>query len=146
MAAPASPLLKRTRPPKALISLVPMIDVMLILLVFFMVTSTYINLDMIPALQRTEGNAPATETTEATQSPVLMVRIGADGQVAVRGQNLGPVELERLFAERFKVDPDQRLLILPSGAANMQALVSVMDSATASGLTRVQVIRLESSP
>ncbi|MEC9310117.1 MAG: biopolymer transporter ExbD, partial [Pseudomonadota bacterium] len=34
-------ILKRASRPRALISLVPMIDVMLILLVFFMVTSTY---------------------------------------------------------------------------------------------------------
>ena len=39
--------LSRPRPAKTLISLVPMIDVMLILLVFFMVTSTYLNLDIL---------------------------------------------------------------------------------------------------
>ena len=53
--------LSLTRPsrPRALISLVPMIDVMLILLVFFMVTSTYLNLDMIPAVRPEQGGAAA---------------------------------------------------------------------------------------
>ena len=40
--------LSRSKPPQRLISLVPMIDVLLIMLVFFMVTSTYLDLDMIP--------------------------------------------------------------------------------------------------
>ena len=50
--------LARYHSDKALISLVPLIDVMLILLVFFMVTSTYLNLDMIPFVERSE-EAPA---------------------------------------------------------------------------------------
>ena len=45
-------MLKRRSRNGPLISLVPMIDVMLILLVFFMVTSTYLNLDMIPAVRQ----------------------------------------------------------------------------------------------
>jgi biopolymer transport protein ExbD len=49
--------LKRPRPPRALISLVAMIDVLLILLVFFMVTSTYLDLDMIPAVSQNEENS-----------------------------------------------------------------------------------------
>ena len=51
------------RPPKrhSVISVVSMIDVMMILLFFFMVTSTYLNLDMVPALQKSDdapGNSP----------------------------------------------------------------------------------------
>lgn len=139
--------LHRTKRPKTLISLVPMIDVMLILLIFFMVTSTYINLDMIPVFQRAGAATDASPATGAgADSTVMMVRIGADGRPTLRGQAYDAQALERLFAEKIALDSNQQVLILPSGAASMQALVSVMDAATQSGVVRLQIIRLEATP
>lgn len=140
---PSTLTLSRPKPPKALISLVPMIDVMLILLVFFMVTSTYLNLDMIPAVQRADdpGNA-APQATETPGTP-LMIRIGADGIPTVRGAGLNTSQLEALFLDRLQSTPAFQVLVLPSGAADMQALVSVMDVATRAGVTNLRVVRLE---
>ena len=79
--------LKRPPPQGALISLVPMNDVMLILLVFFMVTSTYLNLDMIPAVRPSnEGTSQASAAPEGT----IMIRIGADGQTVVQAPHSTP--------------------------------------------------------
>ena len=143
MSDPNTVTLTRPRAPKALISLVPMIDVMLILLVFFMVTSTYLNLDMIPAVDA--GDEPGTLTTADTGEggSALMIRIGADGRPAVRGQAYSTDQLSHLFADRLNSDPNLRVLILPSGAAEMQALISVMESATQAGAHNVRVVRLE---
>jgi biopolymer transport protein ExbD len=125
------------------ISLVPMIDVMLILLVFFMVTSTYLNLDMIPAAQRSDDNPESSRVPDGSTREVLMIRLGADGVPTVRGQSLTGSELETMLALRAQTDPDIRVLILPSGAADMQALIGVMDTATRVGATNVSVVRLE---
>ena len=80
--------IKRPTRPGPLISLVPMIDVMLILLVFFMVTSTYLNLDMIPAAKRGEAQTDAPTATEGSGAGAgtLLIRIGADGVPVLRGQ------------------------------------------------------------
>ncbi|MBM2321231.1 biopolymer transporter ExbD [Marivita cryptomonadis] len=135
--------LTRPKPPKALISLVPMIDVLLILLVFFMVTSTYLNLDMIPAVQRADDPAIADPQLTETAGAPMMIRIGSDGIPTVRGEGLAVPELETLFLSRLQDTPALRVLILPSGAADMQSLVSVMDAATRSGVTNLRVVRLE---
>jgi biopolymer transport protein ExbD len=120
-----------------------MIDVLLILLVFFMVTSTYLNLDMIPAVQSADDPAIADpQLTEMAGAP-LMIRIGSDGIPTVRGEGLAMSELETLFLSRLQNTPALRVLILPSGAADMQSLVSVMDAATRSGVTNLRVVRLE---
>ena len=44
---------------RQLVTLVPLVDVMTILLLFFMVTSTYLDLDMVPVAAR--GDAPPAE-------------------------------------------------------------------------------------
>ncbi len=137
--------LKRPRPPRALISLVAMIDVLLILLVFFMVTSTYLDLDMIPAVSQDNGDTtqPASQNAKA---PPLLIRIGADGQPVVRGQTLSLADLGKLVQTRLATEPTMPVMILPTGVAQTQALISVMDTATQAGARQVRVIRLEARP
>lgn len=133
--------LTRTQPPKTMISLVPMIDVMLILLVFFMVTSTYLNLDMIPVVDTTEQPVPLTATDDAT---TLLIHLAADGRARVRGQSHSIDSLAELFRTHLSVNPLTSIVILPSGGATTQNLVSLMDTATRVGATRIRLIRLSS--
>lgn len=137
-------MLKRPKPPRAVISLVPMVDVMLILLVFFMVTSTYLNLDMIPAVQRAE-DAQAAQPSETAAPATLLLQLGADGVPTVRGERLDRQRLEALFREFASALPTGRILVLPSGGADMQALISVMDTATRMGVFDLRVVRLEAT-
>ena len=134
--------LARRTAPKTLISLVPMIDVMLILLVFFMVTSTYLNLDMI-AMVETSDDAPTVAAPAPSDSPPLIIRLGADGTPVVRGQSLSEQGLTRLISDRLADDPLLSVVLLPSGNASTQSLVTVMDTATRAGATRLRLIRLE---
>lgn len=135
--------LKRPHPPPALISLVAMIDVLLILLVFFMVTSTYLNLDMIPAVSQDNHEGPRAQV-EKTQP--LLVRIGADGAPVIRGQAVTLDALDALVRTRLAAEPTLPVMILPTGVAQTQALVSVMDTATKAGARQVRVIRLKARP
>ncbi|WP_083100444.1 ExbD/TolR family protein [Pseudophaeobacter leonis] len=132
-------ILSRRKRPSALISLVPMIDVMLILLVFFMVTSTYLNLDMIPALRPAEGAAAASKTPEVR----LMIRLQADGTPSLRGEALSPPALAQILQKALEEDPTAQMVILPSGSAPTQALISLMDLAATAGVQNMRVLRLE---
>jgi len=130
-----------------LISLVPMIDVLLILLVFFMVTSTYLNLDMIPARSPdSPGSSGAAAPPSPDTSEVVMIRLAADGRPAIRGQSLTLQDMQVLLEERIAAAPMTRVLVLPSGAASTQALVSILDVAAQTGVTQLRVLRLEARP
>ena len=135
--------LKRPARSGPLISLVPMIDVMLILLVFFMVTSTYLNLDMIPAVRQQEAGAPA---APSGIGETVMIRLGSDGIPAIRGQGMTPEGLGAYLRDTLARDPLSQVVVLPSGVASTQALITVMDTATRAGAVRLRVIRLEARP
>jgi len=137
-------ILKRPPRTRALISLVPMIDVMLILLVFFMVTSTYLNLDMIPAVRQQDQAQGASSDTQSAGT--VMIRLGADGEAVIRGQSMAEPVLERLLRQRLAAEPLTQVVVLPSGAAKTQSLISVMDVATRAGVVRLRVIRLQARP
>ncbi len=128
---------------RSIISVVSMIDVMMILLFFFMVTSTYLNLDMVPALQK--ADAPPSGATSDAPSATLMIRIAADGQTMVGGQSVDAAALTNLLQSRLATDPLTPVVLFPSGAAHLQDLIRTMDTVTRSGATRVRVIRIEAA-
>ena len=138
--------IKRPGHRRSLISVVSMIDVMMILLFFFMVTSTYLNLDMVPALQKADDPpAPNTTAPSTTPSTTLMIRISADGSTMVGGQSLDPAALTSLLKTRLATDPLTPIVLFPSGAALLQDLIRTMDVVTKSGAVRVKVIRIEAA-
>ena len=118
-----------------------MIDVLMILLVFFMVTSTYLDLDMLPSAS--PGDAPPAPVSQAASGPTVMLRISADGRMAIGGATLAPEALAETFAG---LAPGTRVLVLPSGAAPTQALVSVLDLAAETGVTGLRVLQLDDAP
>ncbi|WP_336886621.1 ExbD/TolR family protein [Loktanella sp. M215] len=111
-----------------------MIDVLLIMLVFFMVTSTYLNLDMIP-LSRTATEGAG---TPADATPV-MIRLGADGQTWLAGEVLS---LDALSVRLAALPADTQILILPSLRGDTQSLVSLMDTITGAGIKSLRVVRV----
>ena len=135
------------------ISMTPLVDVMLILLIFFMVTSTYLDLDMMPLAGGDRSGAPGAELStapgaDATQTALaesgsLLVRLGAAGRTFVSGQPVDLVALKAIVLTRLTANPDTPILILPSGSASTQALVSVMDLLGETGARTVKVIRIE---
>lgn len=122
----------------ALITMTPLVDVMMILLVFFMVTSTYLDLDMMPMVQQQDDSGGTATGPTAT----LLIRITADGSARLRGQPLSTAQL----AAALDAQPGARVLILPSGGANVQGLVSAIQAATEAGAENLRVVRLEGSP
>ncbi|WP_285674897.1 ExbD/TolR family protein [Paralimibaculum aggregatum] len=126
-----------------MIPLTPLVDVMLILLVFFMVTSTYLDLRMIPTGPGGEAESAGAASTGAGAgaAPVtLLLRLDGSGAVVHRGRALSAGELESQLASAGRV------LILPSGTATAQDLVGLLEAVTGAGVADVRIVRLEARP
>ena len=77
--------LARPNRPLPVVSIVPLVDVLLILLIFFMVTSTFLNLDMVPLVERESGRQNST-TQQGLRT--ILLRILPNGDVVLGGQIL----------------------------------------------------------
>lgn len=135
--------LARSAPTGAVISLTSLVDVMLILLVFFMVTSTYLDLRMLPigpgaAEPGAAGPADAPATVET-----MLVRIDPAGWAVWQGRAYDPPELEAAIAARGAAAGAVRVLVLPSGLARAQALVAVLEAAARAGAAETRIVRVE---
>ena len=122
------------------LNLTPLIDVLLLLLIFFMVTSTFVE---TPAI---EFKLPrVSEAGTARMSPTVIV-VDADGGIYVEGRQVD-VEALRDYLERARVtdEPESSLVVKVHRDARYERVVQVMSLASASGFDRIQsaVVRQE---
>lgn len=130
---------RTTRPAEeANVDLTPMLDVVFILLIFFIVTSTFIQ-------EKTLGieppPPPAPPQDQQQQTPAILVYIGEDNLIQVNGRytDLGGVRanMERLRAE----NPESALIIQAHPKARTGTVIRIRDEAYNAQMDRVNVIR-----
>lgn len=117
------------------INLIPMIDVLLVLLIFLMVTTTF---SQIAELQI---NLPTAQADKPEQKPaVVNVAVDSAGRYVVNGKpfvgnNAEGLSIELKRAAGAAVDPV--VIISADANATHQAVVSVMEASRQAGLARI---------
>ncbi|MEL6204187.1 MAG: biopolymer transporter ExbD [Pseudomonadota bacterium] len=122
------------RPRKRLrISLTPLIDVVFILLVFFMLASSF--LDWRSIKLASAGAPGAASGVEGS----LLVDLTAAGP-RLSGEAMDMVTLGQRLAARIADKPDQRVLVRPTGAVDMQRMVTLLDAIAAAGVRDIALM------
>ena len=119
---------------RALISLTPLIDVVFILLVFFMLASSFLDWRSIGLTAPTAG-APA-----GTMEGAVLVEVRADG-LRLAGRPVTLDELDARIRTRLAEKRDQSVFVKPAPGVPLQQAVAVLDRLTAAGVTRLSLIR-----
>lgn len=123
-----------SRPRKRLrISLTPLIDVVFILLVFFMLASSFLDWRSIRLSAAGPAGAPS-----SVQGALLVELTGAD--VRLSGEQMDIAALEARIAAHLEARPSQRVLIRPAPAVDMQRMVRVLDVLAAAGVADIAVM------
>ena len=119
------------------INLTPLIDVVFLLLIFFMVTTSFIR------ETRLQVNLPEAEAkTLTTQSERLEIVVSRDGSFALNGQTLvnGRVEtLLRGLALESDGNLDLPVIIVADSQASHQSVVTAMDAIGQAGFARLSI-------
>ncbi len=129
----------RTWPPRtrkaARIEIIPMIDVMMFLLVFFVL----ISLNALPALGLRVALPYAANPAHLESTRRVTVTLTADGQIYVDGEKTSAAGV----TERLKIlARDATLTVIVSGdrEARLQPLVSVLDALKQAGIVSATII------
>lgn len=119
------------------INITPLIDVVFLLLIFFMVTTTF-NRETRLLVNLPEANAQAAESTP-TQIEVTVAR---DGSYAINGRVLVNNRLDTLMRGlELESNGDRSLpiLLIADADATHQSVVTAMDGIGQSGFTRLNI-------
>ena len=115
---------------KARIEIIPMIDIMLFLLVFFIMVTIH----MIPD-KGMPAQMPGSSTAQELPKPKLVINLNAQGEAEIEGKTYGRAALEEYLRQH---DPEHlQITIAADKHADVQALVHVMDSCRKAGVTAI---------
>lgn len=123
----------RRRP---LISLTPLIDVVFILLVFFMLASSFVDWRAIELVASAENESATAGTVEGA----LLVEVRADG-LRFAGESLSLDNLVDRVRARLAAAPETPVLVKPAGGVDLQSTVTVLDRLTEVGAANLSLIR-----
>ncbi|TVS17684.1 MAG: biopolymer transporter ExbD [Gammaproteobacteria bacterium] len=115
------------------INLTPMLDVVFIMLIFFIVTATFIKEPGVDPLR------PDAETAERKPGVAMLVGITSNNEIWIDNSRVQPQavrgNLERLVAE----NPMGGLVVQADRGAKNSVLMEVLQAARAAGIERVAV-------
>lgn len=118
---------------KARIEIIPMIDVMLFLLVFFII----VTLQMIPD-KGVNLQLPVSSQTDTLPHPKITVNVMPDGTIKVKDQVMTPDQLTTMF--QADGDPSKtELTIATDKASQFQNFMTVIDAARKAGVTDIGI-------
>jgi biopolymer transport protein ExbD len=120
---------------EAEVDLTPMLDVVFIMLIFFIVTASFIKEVGIDLNKPEGGDAPKT----VAENENILIQITNEGLIFIDRRNIDiravRANIERLHAER----PNGQVVVAPGAASANGILVEVMDQARRAGVEEISL-------
>ncbi len=114
------------------LDIAPLIDVVFLLLVFFMLTSTFITPEAV------ELELPRSASATTSEAPRLTVTLGPAGELTLDGEAIKLERLDAAIARAIEGQEELPTVTLRSDArTELQRLLEVMDRIRAGGATRI---------
>jgi biopolymer transport protein ExbD len=117
---------------KARIEIIPMIDIMLFLLVFF----AMLTLRMIPTTGHV-SQLPSSSTSEQLPRTKVRIEVNDDGQPFIEGKPLTADQVSNWIRQHDPVNAN--ILIVGASKANLQQLMNTIDAVKKGGGARISL-------
>ena len=116
------------------IDLTPMLDVVFIMLIFFIVTATFVKENGLDVNSPDKNNTP-----QDADKKSIVVQISSRARIALRGRDIDfrsvRANIERLHAE----NPEAPVVVQPHPESTTETMIHVMDSARQAGVYNVSI-------
>ena len=114
------------------LNLTPMLDVIFILLIFFIVTSSFV--------QTTDINVTlSTATATTTQEASIHIGIDRHGDIWIENQATDIRTLQNILAEMYAENPQSTVTIFADEASDNASLVKVLDRIHRVGIENIAI-------
>ena len=122
------------------LNVAPLIDVVFLLLIFFMLASTFIEPKSVELML----GSGTTQTVTAAVDP-LEIDVATDGSIRLNGLRLSVEQLTVEIAARIKGDPNRIVTIRAEAEIPVQRLIQVMDQVRSAGTNKLRLSAPEAS-
>ncbi|RLA47272.1 MAG: biopolymer transporter ExbD [Gammaproteobacteria bacterium] len=132
---------KRRLEEETQIDLTPMLDVVFILLIFFVITAAFVDETAIDVQHAPTSTSPATE-----ESQDIIFHVSADNDILLEGRRVDirsvRANVERLHAS----NPETKVIINTDSRALTATYIRIADQAIAAGIENVVLVTTATSP
>lgn len=122
---------------KAVIDMTPLVDIVFQLMIFFMLTTSFVPSQSLELLLPSLGG----EVSKTKED--MRIQVTSSGHVTIDGVAVGRSALEDNILLRVAKNQDVRIGIYSTPGVSVQQLITVMDMVYAAGGRHVQVDRME---
>ncbi len=119
------------------LDIAPLIDIVFLLLVFFMLTSTF----MVP--EAIELELPESSSASVTDTTPIIVSLNQTGQLALNGESLELEQLRQAIKPLIKQNADSAITLKSDARTQVQQLLKVMDEIRAAGGSNVALATMQ---
>ena len=110
-----------------------MLDVVFILLIFFIVTANFIK---EPGL---EINRPDSETAEVTENAAILIAIGSAGEIYMDGRRIDVRQVKANVIRMIAENPQGTVVIQADEKSTADTIIDVMDEVREAGVIDISI-------
>ncbi|MBX2857327.1 MAG: biopolymer transporter ExbD [Cellvibrionaceae bacterium] len=128
---------KQSSEDKAEIDLTPMLDVVFIMLIFFIVTASFIKEKSLSVNvpENTENPPPPDE-----ESKSILVQINSNNEIYIDGRRVDVRSVRSLIAQKKAENPQGGVVVLANELAKTEAYIAVADAAREANVYNVSLV------
>lgn len=115
------------------IDLTPMLDVVFILLIFFIVTSVFVTEAGIDVIR------PQASTADDTSGDLILIAVGPAGDIWMDGDQIDPRFIRSRFELRLTDAPNSAVIIQADAGANNEQLMLILEAAREANINDVSI-------
>ncbi len=115
------------------INLTPMLDVVFIMLIFFIVTATFIKEAGI------QVDRPDTITADSQEDAAILIAISPNDEIWIDKQQRDPRDLRTIIERLHAENPKGSIVIQADERSTNDALVKILEAAKAAGVANVAI-------
>ena len=115
------------------IDLTPMLDVVFILLIFFIVTSVFVTEAGIEVLK------PEASTADPKSKDLILIAVTADGEIWIDGEAVDPRFIRSRFELRLAESPNSSVVIQGDRAATNEHVMGILRAAREANIASVSI-------
>lgn len=126
------------------INIVPMLDILTILLIFFIVHTEFKRQNHVLKLDLPQTHTMAGENGNADD---ILLELDADGSMAFAGQEISPTRLAETVEEWHRTHPEAHIQVSAAEGSSMGRFIEVMDILSAAGVQAEEIpVRIDYRP
>lgn len=118
------------------IDIAPLMDMVFILLIFFIVTSTFTRETGV------EVTKPQAQSAQTLQRENIMIAITREGTIHINERQVDLAGMKDILAQMIARNPDREVVLIADRSAQTGLLVQVVDACNLSGVKKVSIAAL----